>query len=227
MYKTASNKEKYAALQKWLPGIIDSVKKDLKNEHLRKDFAFIKKYFGSKNLNKITVEEMTDAYEKAIAQEEAGEALGEFITSRWLLKNSELYEFFERELTRINPNFTELEEIDLPTAQLLVKNSTEHFGAPATYIFSVLNSVVFPAEVFHQLEKSARHQKETHDKESDKISEKMTVDSMQKNFEKEMARLTDKYEKKLAGLQKKYLTDTEGLKKQVAQLQRKLHEKTS
>ncbi len=50
---------------------------------------------------------------------------------------------------------------------------------------------------------------------------------MRQAFEREIARLTDKYEKKLAGLQKKYITDMENFKKQISQLQRKLQDKGS
>jgi hypothetical protein len=56
------------------------------------------------------------------------------------------------------------------------------------------------------------------------IQEKQSAETLEKAYEREIARLTDKYEKKLQGLQKKYLFDTEALKKQIATLQRKLNE---
>src|ERR1700726_3667878 len=110
MYKNATYKEKFADLQEWVPFLVESVKKDLRQEHLKKDFAFVKKYLSSKNIHKVTTEELAEAYQKAI-QEEQGEELAEFITSRWLLKNSEMYEFFEKQLSQIHPDFTNLEEI--------------------------------------------------------------------------------------------------------------------
>lgn len=225
MYKNASNKEKYAALQKWLPGILENIKKDLKNEHLRKDFAFVKKYFPSKNLNKITLEEMTEAYEQAIAQTDQGESLGEFITSRWLLNHSELYEFFESELSKISNDFTALEEIELQVAQDLVKKATQQFGSTPTYLFSVLNSVVFPSEVFHQMEKEACCEREMEESKKNEAGVKLDLNASYANHEIEMARMKDKYEKKLSGLQKKYQVDVDNLKKQIAQLQRKLQER--
>ncbi|WP_068467880.1 hypothetical protein [Candidatus Protochlamydia phocaeensis] len=227
MYKDASYKEKFAALADWLPSIIDSVKKDLKNEHLKKDFVFVKKFFPSKNFNKLTNEDLTEAYQKAIAEEEKGEEIAEFVTSRWLIKHGDLYEFFETRLTQINPNFSELEELTSAQAHSLMEEAIREFGAPQTYLFAVLNSVVFPADTFKQLEKRAKQENQQQVEQAQLDAEKMTMDQVKKEFEREIARLTDKYEKKLAGLQKKYLTDVEGLKKQIAQLQRKLHEKAS
>ena len=98
MLKDATYKEKYNALKNWMPAIVDVVKKDLKNEHLKTDFVFAKRYFAGKNLNKLTNEELVAGYASAIQQEEKGEEIAEFITNRWLIKNSELYGFFEEEL---------------------------------------------------------------------------------------------------------------------------------
>lgn len=224
MYKDASYKEKYADLQEWLPFIIEGIKKDLKNEHLKKDFYFAKKYFSSKNLSKLTTDDLVHAYQNAIKTEENGEALAEFITSRWLMQNADLYDFFETSLSQISPDFTSLEEIDLQRAQTIINDASREFGTVSTYIFSVLNSVVFPAEVFKKLAKQAKQEAETAQEEVVQLSEKMSIENMQKAFEREVARLTDKYEKKLSGLQKKYHTDIEVLKKKVAQLQRKLQE---
>jgi hypothetical protein len=225
MNKNATYKEKYAHLKEWMPSIIESTKKDLKNEHLKKDIGFSKKYLGNKNLNKVSNEELVGAYNQAIAQEEEGENIGEFITSRWLLRHSDLYEFFERHLIQIDPNFSDLKELTSAQSQPLIDGAIRQFGAAQTYLFSVLNSVVFPDSVFKELETKARHEKKHHAEENERKLEQMTAENMKREFEREIARLTDKYEKKLEGLQKKYVVDMEVLKKQVAQLQRKLQEK--
>jgi hypothetical protein len=227
MYKNASYKEKYAVIQEWLPLIVESVKKDLKNEHLKKDFYFIKKYLSSKNLNKVTTEELTQAYQNAIANEENGEALAEFMTSRWLLKNTDLYDFFEQQLSQISSDFATIEEIDANSSKAIIEQATEEFGAPHTYIFAVLNSVVFPPESFNELKHLAQQEVKQQEQNAVQLGEKLTLESLKSNQEREIARLTDKYEKKLAGLQKKYQVDVDSLKKQVAQLQRKLQEKTA
>ncbi len=226
MYKNASYKEKFSDLQEWIPPMIESVKKDLKNEHLKKDYAFVKKFLNSKNLNKLTTEDLVQAYQRAIQEEEKGEEIAEFITSRWLLKNSEIYHFFEQQLSQIQPDFTALNELTFPQAQILIEASIQQFGAPHTYLFAVLNSVVLPRESFEALKESAKQHHRKHQEEAALALERQTVENMQKGFEQEKGRLIDRYEKKLAGIQKKYTTDVEALKKQIAYLQRKLQEKT-
>lgn len=227
MYKNATYKEKFAELQEWIPFLVDAVKKDLRNEHLKKDLYFVKKFLSSKNIHKVTVDELAQAYKKAIQEEEQGEELAEFITSRWLLKNSELYDFFEKQLSQINPDFANLEEIHPTQAQALIENSIRQFGAPHTYLFSVLNSVVFPKENFHSLKNQAAQHQEEQTKETQRAVEQFTVEQIRKEYELEITRMIDKYEKKLAGLQKKYITDVENLKKQIAQLHRKLQQEKS
>lgn len=225
MNKNATYKEKFAHLKEWMPSIIESTKKDLKNEHLKRDIGFSKKYLGNKNYNKVSNEELVTAYYQAVTEEEEGDNLGEFITSRWLLRHSDLYEFFERHLMQIDPNFSDLNELTAAQSQPLIEGSIREFGAQPTYLFSVLNSVVFPDAVFKELETKARHEKSHQAKETERKVEQSNVENMKRDFDREIARLTDKYEKKLAGLQKKYVVDTDALKKQVAQLQRKLQEK--
>lgn len=225
MYKTASYKEKYAALKQWMPSIIDTVKKDLKNEHLKKDLLFVKQYLASKNINKVTTDELVEAYNAAIADDERGEQIAEFITARWLLKNSDIYDFFEQELSKISPEFTEIEELDLPQSEKIVTLSAQSFGAPHSYVFSVLNSVVFPEQVFHGLRDSAEKALKQSAEDHLVKEEQQSLEKIKESHKNELARVTDKFEKKLSGLEKKYIADTEGLKKQIAALQRRLHEK--
>lgn len=227
MYKNATYKEKFVDLQEWIPTIVDSIKKDLKNDHLKKDLYFAKKFLPSKNIQKVTTEELSQAYSKAIQEEEKGEEIAEFLVSRWLLKNTEMYSLFEKCLSQIETNFTELEELTHAQAQGIVETSIAQFGAVPTYLFAVLNSVVFPRETFEQLKIQAKGDRE---KESDHLlseQEKRSHESLQRTHEREMARMTDKYEKKLAGMQKKYQIDVDHLKKQVSILQRKLQEKSA
>lgn len=223
MYKDATYKEKYAALSDWFPFIVETIKRDLKNEHLKKDLAFVKTYLPSKNANKATTEEIAQAYSQAIAEAENDE-YAEFVTSRWLLKNTDIYDFFERNLKQVTQDFTSLKELDSAVSQKMMNESIQQFGAPSTYLFAVLNSVVFPADIFKQLKQHA--EKETQQKkESEAVGkEKLTLENAQRVYERDVARITEKYEKKLAGLEKKYVTDVENLKKQVSALQRKLNQ---
>lgn len=209
-------------LRPWLASIVESVKKDLKNEHLKNDWQFCKQYLPGKNVSKVTVEEMVDAYGNALENSENAEALAEFISNRWLLKNCELYNYFEANLSRISPNFTELETIDEASSREIVRGAVEQYGAMKTYLFSVINSVVFPKEVYNELGQKAKTDEERRIVEECTLHEKLSLEELQKDHELQIARLIDKYEKKLTGMQKKYTQDTESLKKQIINLQRKM-----
>lgn len=224
MLNEATYKDKYLLLKDWMPAILDTVKKDIKNEHLRQDVLFVKKYLNNKSLNKVTHEEFVAGYNQAIAEEEKAEDIAEFIFNRWLVKHSDVYSFFEQELTRIHPNFTDIKELQPGPAFEIMEDAVSHFGAVSTYLFSVINSVVFPATVLEQLKHRAKDEAfkaETHQQEQ---SEQLSRAGLIQKHEEQIGRLTDKYEKKLSGLEKKYFTDTVLLKKQIASLQRKLND---
>lgn len=222
MLKDATYKEKFDLLQGWMTALIEDVKKDLRNDHLKGDWQFCKTYLAGKNLNKITNEELVEAYSKAVKESENGEALAEFIAHRWLMRNGDLYHYFEQELSKINPNFGEIEKIDSAKAKTIIDGAVKEFGAVKTYLFTVVNSVAFSKEDTAALEKSAKNEVQHKKEEAVAHSEKLTLDQLKTSYEQQIARLTDKYEKKLLGMQKKYTTDVDTLKKQVANLQRKL-----
>lgn len=221
MLKDATYKEKISLLKPWMPFILDDIKKDLKNEHLKKDWQFCKQYLPGKSINKLSLEDLVDAYSTALENNEKAEAIAEFISNRWLLKNSELYNYFEIKLTEINPKFSDLELIEAEKAREIIRGAVEISGSVNTYLFSVINSVVFPKEVYDELNKQAQLEEKNKDAEDKVIIEKASIEAMQRAHEQHIARLTDKYEKKLAGIQKKYIQDTESLKRQLSNLQRK------
>ena len=223
MLKETGYKEKFVILAPWMPEIVDSIKKNIKTEHLRADAGFVKRYFSGKNINKLTTEELAEAYTDAMANAESVDDLGEFITNRWLLKHGELYNYFEHELSKVNPNFSEIDSIDEGVAMSIMEGSVHQFGAPATYLFCVLNSVVFPKKVYSILEQRAKDTKEKSIVDVETRNETLKAQSVEQNYQLQISRLTDKYEKKISGLEKKYITDVALLKKQVANLQRKLN----
>lgn len=225
MLKEATYQQKFQMLNDWFSEIIETVKRDLKNEHIKKDWGFIRKHFAGKNINKLTNEDLVEAYRAAVADDENGEAVGEFITSRWLLKNTEVYSYFEEQLSHITTDFGSLTELDPQQSAKIMEGGISRFGALRTYIFAVLNSVVFPEQIFRQLEKKSKEEIKHRETESKVAEEQMQLDDLKKSHEREVARLTDKYEKKLQGMQKKYIVDVDSFKKQIAQLQRKLQER--
>lgn len=224
MDKNSTYQQKFSQLEPWMPSVIHAVKKDLRNEHLKNDVAFVRQHFQTKNPAKITVEEMIAVYPKLVVA--GNEALGEFLSTRWLLKHGDLYQSFEQALSQINPNFAELEEIDSSVAQAMMRKAVEDFGAVDTYLFCVLNSVVFPDSVYRQLEEMARQQSSQEAAHAASENQARIEEQSHRELTLSIARLTDRYEKKLAGLEKKYLLDTEALRRQVANLQRKLADAT-
>lgn len=222
MLKDATYKEKFAMIRSWLPLIVDDIKKDLRNDHLRSDPGFVREFFPGKNPSKLTPAELAEGYLEAIEKSERSDQLAEFISNRWLLKHSDLYYFFEQELAKINPNFNDLHSIEQKDAKKIMDGSVGQFGPIHTYLFCVLNSVVFPRDIYEQLANDAKTHSQKNDAEAVANKEMESMEKMLRSHSEEIARITDKYEKKLVGLQKKYTQDVEALKKQVAQLQRKL-----
>lgn len=221
MLKESSYQEKFQILNPWLSVIIGEIKKDLRN-HLKEDVTFFKKYLPGKTLNKITNEELAQAYSEALALE-GNEELAEFLANRWLLQHSDVYYSFEQRLRKISPDFDKIQQLEAEPAQSMMQEAVQEFGPIKTYIFSVLNSVVFPQEVFDKLGKMATEERHCKQKTKEEKTEKMAFEDMKREHELEIARLTNRYEKKILGLQKKYQIDVDSLKKQLSQLQRKLH----
>lgn len=222
MLKDTTYQQKFAMLNFCFPLLIEDVKKELKNDHLKKDLPFLRAHFAGKPLNKIGVEEMVPVYSTLLV--EGNEALGEFVATRWLLKHSEIYELFEKELTTAAPNFAELVELERPLSERLVGLSQKEFGAVDTYLFSVLNAVVFPKDIFEKLKSAAEKELETRREAAQEEEECRSLDQLKQQHESLMTRMENRYEKKLQGLEKKYLQDVETLKNQVRNLQRKLAE---
>lgn len=222
MLKDATYKQKFVLLETWIPMLVETAAKDLRNEHLKKDAGFLKKYFQSKPIQKLTKEELVAGYTKALAQEENAEDIAEFISHCWILKNSEIYNHFETELTRRYGDFGTLEEIDPQNSAEIIDNAVKNFGAPKTYLFSVINSVVFAKPAYDRLKADAEKNQKQQEVDDQVKDEQLSLEKIHQHYQQQIARITDKYEKKLVGSQKKYFQDTETLKKQISILQRKL-----
>jgi len=225
MLKNSTYRDKFSLLNFWMPYIAEAIKKELKQDHLKSDWGFAKKYFAGKNIAKLTADELADGYLKAILEDDNGDNIGEFIANRWLLKHGEIYHFFDQELTQINANVEEIEVLEAEKSREIADASIQKFGAPATYLFSVINSVVFPEACIAEMEQRAKSDLNVQQELEAAIEGERSIDKIKKECEMQIARLTDKYEKKLLGLQKKYLKDVEGLKKQIASLHKQLNGK--
>jgi hypothetical protein len=219
-------KEKFAKIQPWMVELVGSIKKDLRQEHLSQDHQFFNKYFRGKTPNKLTAEEMSEAYSRAIQEEEKGEEIAEFVFHRWLLKNTDIYHFFDKELSKITEDYTTLTTLDKAEGSRIKKEAIEKFGAEKAYLFAYLNGVVFDAETMEKLRSAAADAKKHAEQKKAVQEEQADIDAKIRNYETQITRLTDKYESRLAGLERKYEKDVSALKKQVAQLQRQLQAKS-
>jgi hypothetical protein len=219
MDKDATYQEKFASVKIWSEDIIETVRKDLKNEHLSRDPHFCRKYFLGKKHSEIDTKTFSEAYVTAIDSGNVG--LAEFIATRWLLKNTDIYGYFEEKLKLINPDFESIIELEESVSQSLIAYAITQFGAAKTYIFSLFNSVAFSKKIYQDLKDQA--EKETFEKRkvNKEDEEKQTLLELQKRHDREMKAMKERFEKKLNGFQKKYLHDTEMLKKKIAELQDK------
>lgn len=224
MHRDTTYKQKFAMLKAWMPQILEPLKKDLRNDHLKNDWEFFKRYFAAKNINKLTIEDFVLAYSKAMEEvdEARAEQIGEFIANRWLMHHTELYDYFEKQLNHINPNFQEIELLSDEQSKQILEPAYSEFSPFNLYVFAVLNSVVFPENVYADLHKKADQALKTAHAQEEADQQLRSIEEVKTSYQQQLARLQDKYEKKLSGLQKKYITDVEGLKKQISQLQRKL-----
>jgi hypothetical protein len=222
MLKDTTYSEKMAMLKGWLQTILQDIKKDIKVDHLKKDWNFAKTYFPKKNISKLTISELAEGYAIAVDDKEQGDALGEFIANRWLLKNTDVYDYFARQLHQLSDNFDSLDVLDMEFSKKMMAESSHLFGAQKTYLFSIFNSVVFPDEVYDELRQKAELERNQAAEQEETENELLDWAAKEKAYEQQISRLTNKYEKKLTGIEKKYLKDTETLKKQISTLQKKL-----
>lgn len=222
MDKNSTYKEKFSILKSWMPHIIDMIKKDLKHDHLKNDPLFCKKHFYGKNPAKLTIEELVDGYQQAFAEGEHSEAIGEFMANRWLLKNGDIYNYFAGSLSKINPNFSEIEELSKEDSHAILNEGKAQFDVQDLYLFSVMNAVAFPDNIYAELAKQALTSSENAKNAAETAEIEKSVENLTRAHQTQLARMVDKYEKKLVGLEKKYHHDVDSLKKQVSRLQKQL-----
>jgi hypothetical protein len=210
-------KNQFQTLQNWTREVLSVVKKDLKNDHLHTDPVFYKTYFGNRPANRLTAEELLAAYENELFQ--GNEDLSDFVVNRWVFKHGDLYEHFAERLAEINPDFDEIKTLTDAQTERVLAGAVESFGAIPTFLFTVLNGVVFPGSAIDRLRNAATAEKAAQKQEEESAQERQTIEKLLASHQREVARLHAKIE----GVQKKYANDTASLKKQIKVLQKKLH----
>lgn len=211
----------FLSIPSWIPRVLETIKKDIKTEHLTSDPSFYRTYFGNRPQNRLTTEEIFKAYEQELLK--GNPAFEEFVVNRWVFKHGDIYRHFAERLQAIHEDFEQIQTLTEAQSEQILAGAVEQFGAINTYLFTVLNAVVFPSAILERLKGQA--EKETAEQQAQETSaqEKQTLEQMVLRHQREVARLNEKYESKLAGVQKKYATDMEALKKQIRSLQQKLN----
>jgi hypothetical protein len=210
-------KNQFQILQPWLAQILHILKRELKSEHLSKNLSFCRTHFGGRPTSRVSNDEVIAAYEKELLQ--GNEDLGDWIVNRWVFHHGEIYRHFAETLSRIHPDFDEIKTLDEPQSASILSGAVESFGALPTYIFSVLNGVVFPETVLKRLRETAEKEELSQKKKQAATEATLSLEQIIARHQREVARLQDK----IAGVMKKYTTDVDALKKQIRALQQRLN----
>ncbi|MBX7066119.1 MAG: hypothetical protein K1X28_02700 [Parachlamydiales bacterium] len=205
----------FVPLKNWMHVILNAIKKDIKQDHLGSDPEFYRTHFGSRPQNRLTAEEIFNAYEKELIQ--GNQELAEWVVNRWVFKNGDLYQIFADRLAKINPEFDKIQTLTEEESEKVLAGTVEKFGAVSTFLFVVLNGVVFPESVRSKLQRQAEVEKVELEKKTEAEEGRESLEKLLAAKEREIARLNDK----ILGVQKKYDRDTEALKKQIKALQKR------
>lgn len=143
---------KIQQLSSLFPLIISDIKKDIKNELIKFDYATFKKLFGKCYVAKLTVQELAPPLFQEIA---TNPKLEDWIVERWVEKNADMYRFFAQLLSQVNPNFEEIQSIDDKVGETIANAAVAEFGAKKAYLFSLLNKVAFSPALFEKLKAQA------------------------------------------------------------------------
>lgn len=209
----------FKILHPFIPHVLGAVKKEIKTEHLLNSPVFYRAHFGTKPLSRLTVEEIFAVYEKELLN--GNSELAEWVMSRWIFKQGDLYNHFANKLSELHPNFEEIKEITEAQAEYILEGAADTFGPINLYLFSILNGVVFPEVVLTRLKTAAETAAQA--SQPAPVSSSENVEQLLARHQREIAKLEEKCEQKIAGVMKKYTTDTEALKKQIRSLQQQLN----
>jgi hypothetical protein len=204
----------FISLKNWMHVLLNAIRKDIKQDHLGSDPDFYRTYFGNRPQNRLTAEEIFNAYETELLK--GNQSLAEWVVNRWVFKHGDLYQVFAERLSQINEHFDQIQTLSVEESEIVLAGTVERFGAIPTFLFVVLNGVVFPEAVRNRLMAQAEQEKANLEKKSEEDEGKESLQKLLAAKEREIARLNDK----LLGVQKKYDKDVEALKKQIRALQK-------
>ena len=83
----------FSSVGPWMNQILDTIKKDIKTDHLAVDKTFYLAHFGRRPINKLSIDEIFTVYEKELLA--GNQTLGEWVVNRWVFKHGDAYRHFE------------------------------------------------------------------------------------------------------------------------------------
>lgn len=176
---------KFQTLLPWMSEIIACIKKDIKTDFLPGNPIFSRTYFRNLPQSQISADDICKAFTKEI--ENGNESVSDFVIDRWVSKHGNIYNHFAERLHAVNPDFDQIKELTPAQSAQILAGAKEAFGLQDTYIFSVLNGVVFPTSVLEKLLQEA----------NDEI-EDLKKQEMQAAADRELAKAAEKQRKELA-----------------------------
>src|SRR3990167_9681675 len=142
-------KNQFESIQSWIPFILETIKKEIKHEHLPASPVFVRTHFGNRPLNRLKIEEIFTAYEKDLLA--GDESLAEWVVNRWVFRHGDIYSHFAERLGEISDDYSTLESLTEAQSEQVLKGAKDRFNAADIYLFSLLNAVVFPESIFARL----------------------------------------------------------------------------
>jgi hypothetical protein len=213
-------KNQFETIQPWIPMVLAAIKKDIKTDHLPGSPVFVRTHFGNRPISRLTAEEIFAAYEKDLLSGDAD--LAEWVVNRWVFKHGDIYSHFAESLSQVAEDYSAIVSLTVEQSEKILSESVDRFGALHTYLFSVLNGVVFPESVFLRLRTWAENEESAKKEEEKGTEERLSLQQLTEHYSRDVARLHEKYESKISGVLKKYTTEVEALKKQIRALQKQL-----
>lgn len=153
--KMAAEQFSYKQFLTFLPPIVRDVKKEIKTELMRANPALFQKIFGKTFVAKLSTGEIVDLLK---AEMDGGNSFLEgWISDAWIKKEPDIYTFFAKRLSLINPKFEEIREIDDEKGKELIEEAVAKFGVVKVCLFTILNRVAVSSLVLEGLVQRALH----------------------------------------------------------------------
>ena len=143
-------KNQFQALQNWTQEVLNAIKKDIKTDHLHTDPVFYRPILAIA----LKIDSLPRRFSQLMKKSclKGNEDLAEWVVNRWVFQArrplSALCRAAQRDQSQTLIRFKSLLK---RRVKRVLEGAPEAFGAIPTFLFSVLNGVVFPESVLERL----------------------------------------------------------------------------